>query len=153
MTVCGQIKQALQLCVIEGMEGRAKNSGGDEDGAFHTPPVFSGSGERGGLAWRCVRVCDAGRCVSAGGAGADTGETRDLISQTHSTVAASRGSFLSPYFSLTGCDHRTHSWLLLTRRALGTVPETLALSRKVRLSEDNASGGPCRCSVDNAGTG
>ena len=65
MTVCGQIKQALQLCVIEGMEGRAKNSGGDEDGAFHTPPVFSGSGERGGLAGRCVRVCacDAGRCV------------------------------------------------------------------------------------------
>ena len=53
------------LCDRGDGEGRAKNSGGDEDGAFHTPPVFSGSGERGGLAGRCVRVCacDAGRCV------------------------------------------------------------------------------------------
>lgn len=96
MTVCGQIKQALQLCVIEGMEGRAKNSGGDEDGAFHTPPVFSGSGERGGLAWRCVRVCDAGRCVSAGGAGADTGETRDLISQPTVPLRQVGGLFSLP---------------------------------------------------------
>ena len=76
--------------------------------------------------------------MSAGGAGADTGETRDLISQPTVPLRQVGGLFSLP-ISASLAVITELSWLLLTRRALGTVPQTPALSRKVRLCEDNAS--------------